>query len=65
MTAYQPLYEHCRADSHTHYRTSCAGCAGCVVRRARIAAEHNKLTDECVDFADSMFQTLPETHDDH
>lgn len=61
MTAYLPACEHCRADSHTHYRTSCAGC---VVRRARIAAEHNKLTDECVDFADSMFQILPETHDD-
>lgn len=61
MSAYSPVCEHSRADSHTHYRTSCAGC---VVRRARIAAEHNKLTDAQVEAADSLFGVLPETHDD-
>lgn len=62
MTApYAPLCEYCRADSHTHYRRDCAGC---VVRRARIAAEHNKLTDAQVEAADSLFDVLPETHDD-
>jgi hypothetical protein len=58
MQTYLPVCEHCRSDSHTHYRR---GCEGCTARRARIAAEHNKLTPAQVAGADSMFQTLPET----
>lgn len=61
MTAYLPVCDYCRADSHTHYRTSCSGCTA---RRARISAEHNQVSDAQVDAADSLFGVLPETHDD-
>lgn len=54
---FTPLCPACREHSPTTFHHSCQGCQARRVAAERAAA----LSDEHVGFADSMFQTLPET----